>query len=218
MRTLPLFLFLIPALVRAEGLAFSTTAAELDIPAGALRASAKFAFKNSTGKTLKIVRTESECSCMTITTAENKTTFTPGEAGELTGTFEVGAYTGTIDKTIRVWLEGDTAPSATLKVRAHIPELVSIDIKTLKWDLGGARGSPRKVVVRFPKDAPAKITSATSSDPRFVPTVHATEEGHAYEIEVACSDTSAKALGIIRLSIDSEMLQQQRGQFYAFVK
>ena len=45
---------------------------------------------------------------MMIETKDKKMQVAPGESSELRGTFLLGNYAGTVEKTIRVWLEGDS--------------------------------------------------------------------------------------------------------------
>lgn len=219
MRSITLLLTLLPVAVWAGGLQFSETTRELSPAVTETSITAIFPFTNVLDKAVKIVRMESECSCMTIETKDKKMQLSPGESSELRGTFLLGSYTGTVEKTIRVWLEDDPGdkPSALLKVKVHIPELVSIEPKTTRWDLKSAT-DPKLIQIKFPAEAPAKITGITSSDEKFTSKLKTIENGRVYEIEISCASTANKALSVLKIDTDSSLPQQKSFQVFAVVK
>ena len=156
---------------------------------------------------------------MMIETKDKKMQVAPGESSELRGTFLLGNYAGTVEKTIRVWLEGDSGdkPSALLKVKVHIPELVTLTPKNQHWELGKANES-KIISITFPAEAPAKITSVTSSDDKFTPKLKTVEKGRTYEVEISCASTATKALSVLKIETDSTRPQQKSFQVFAVVK
>lgn len=156
---------------------------------------------------------------MAIGSLDKKLRIAPGESGTIRALFQKGTLTGTADKTVRVWLEGDPAdkPSTILKLRVHIPELISIEPKTARWELKG-NNEPITVTIKLPAEAPAKIKAVNSSNPLFTTNLKPLEEGRSYEAKIACSSTTAKALSVIKVEFDSTLPGQQTAQLYAIVK
>lgn len=203
----------------AGELTFVKPSLELTAPITGQTLNADFPFTNQGKEAITITRFESECSCMAIESLDKKLRIGPGESGTLRAHFQKGTLTGTADKTVRVWLEGDPAdkPSTILKLRVHIPELISIEPKTARWELKG-NNQPITVTIKLPAEAPAKIKALTSSNPLFTTELKTIEEGRSYEAKISCSDTKSKALGVLKIDIDSSLPGQQTGQLYALVK
>lgn len=198
---------------------FSKPSLELTAPITSQTLNADFPFTNAGKEAVTITRFESECSCMAIESLDKKLHIAPGENGTIRAIFQKGTLTGTADKTVRVWLEGDPAdkPSTILKLRVHIPELISIEPKTARWELKGGN-EPITVAIKLPAEAPAKIKSITSSNPLFTTDLKTIEDGRSYELKVSCSSAAAKALGVLKIEMESTQPGQQTAQLYAIVK
>jgi hypothetical protein len=211
--------FALPAsLLGAEGLDFPVPAKEERASLGAASLVARFPFVNRSSQALTFARFESDCSCMTIETTEKKMRFGPGESGEIIATFQIGNYLGTVEKTLRIWLEGAGAqPSQILKLKAVVPEVVTIEPKTLQWPVG-SKEETKAARITLQGDKPVRILQVTSSDANFSPTVKEVEPGRVYEVAVLPTSTAQKALGVIKIQTDSAIQTQRSAQFFSVVK
>lgn len=205
-------------LSHGEGLEFPNPALEEKASLGAATLVARYPFTNRSTQPMVLKRFETECSCMTLETRDKKMRFEPGESGELIATFQIGNYVGTVEKSIRVWLEEDGAtPSQILKLKVIVPALIQIETKTLTWSVGSTDG-PKSTRVSFEGEKPVCIVGISSSDPNFTPSFKAIEEGRSYEVSVACSSAASKALGVIKIQTDSTVETQRSAQLFAVVK
>ena len=82
------------------GLKWEQTQIELHPEPGAATAVGTFKYKNTGDTLIHFKSITTSCGCTTA--ARKKDDVVPGEAGEITATFKVGASTGVQQKTVRV--------------------------------------------------------------------------------------------------------------------
>lgn len=206
-----------PVLCAAEVLDFEHDT--LDVKAGvdAKIVESEYKFTNNTGKVLTIRQADAGCSCLAAEVAGGKMEYAPGESGVLRTTFEVGAFQGVVDKPIYIWLKGDPEeePSTTLHLRVHVPVVISLEPKTLKWQVGD-KGEAKRMDVKIAYEKPVKVKSVTSSQEKsFKVELITLEDGKHYQVEVTPLNTSAPALSIIRIETDIEVEKQKVQQGFA---
>jgi hypothetical protein len=127
------------ACVQAAGLEFSEPVKEMDAPADAATVTAEFKFTNKTAKPVTIAKADPTCSCLKVEISGGKLSYAPGESGVVKTTFEMGNFSGTVDKMLAIYLDADPAdkPSVQLTLRVKIPVLIGVEPKTVKWEIGG---------------------------------------------------------------------------------
>ena len=203
----------------AADLAFDKTLTEIHAPIDASKVTASFEFTNKGDQPVTIRKYDSGCSCMGLRVKDSKLRYEPGESGLLLADFEVGNFSGTVDKIVSLWVDDDAAaePSLKLTVRVHIPVLVAIDPKTIEWQLDGDAG-PKVVKVTMNDTRPTRITSVTSSSPVFEPQLKTIEEGKRYEIVVKPTRVDRPGLAILRIETDSASDKQRMQQAFALVR
>ena len=219
MRTvLSLWLALV-GMLQAVGLTFEKPLTELHAAADARTALVEFNFENKTDKPVTITRYEKTCSCVSVQVADNKLTYLPGEKGVVRANFDLGNLAGVVDKMIVVWLNGDTdaKPSITLTVRVHIPVLVTMDNKTLKWTIG-AKPEPQKIDIKMTHSKPIRIVSTSCTSELFKTELKTLEEGKHYELWVTPLETSGPGLAIIRMETDCDVARHKTQQAFATVR
>ncbi|MEO0017813.1 MAG: hypothetical protein RLZZ522_1096, partial [Verrucomicrobiota bacterium] len=108
-------------MVQAGGLTFEQPLLEMKLPADAKVTQADFKFENKTDQPVTIARFDKTCSCISVQIADGKLTYQPGEKGVVRASFDLGNFSGVVDKMIIMWLTGDPEikPSVTLTMRAH---------------------------------------------------------------------------------------------------
>ncbi len=209
----------IMAVAHAAALDFPQPLKEVHAPTDAKTVTADFEFTNRGDKPVRVVKYDAACSCMAVKIKDAKLRYLPGESGLVRADFEVGNFSGTVDKVVAIWLDDDPAdkPSVSLTVRVHIPVLVSVEPKTLKWELHGAI-SPQTIRITINDPTPIRVTSVSSSSPTFSPTLKTIEEGKIYELVVTPTAIDMPSLGILRMETDSAMERHRIQQAFAVIR
>lgn len=218
MKTLPAIFFLLAILpIRAE-LKFETPVIDADATLDATTLVREYKFTNAGTKPIRITQADAGCSCLAVEVAAGKLTYAPGESGTMRATFEIGNFTGTVEKPIMIWLEGDRddAPSGKVTLRVHIPVIIALEPKTLKWEQGGPE-EMKNIDVKMDYKDPIKVTSVTTSNENFTAKMVTVEEGKHYKVEVTPRSTAAGGFTIVRIETDSDVEKQRIQQGFAVI-
>ena len=207
------------AVAQGAALDFPKTLKEIHAPADARVVTAEFEFTNRTDKPVQVVKFDAACSCMALKIKDSKLRYAPGESGVLRADFEMGNFSGTVDKVVALWLNDDPSdkPSVKLTVRVHIPVLVSLEPKTLKWDLNG-EGAPQTIRITMNHKDPIRVMAVTSSSPTFQHELKTIEEGKVYELIVKPAEIDSPGLGILRIETDCSLAQHRLQQAFAVIR
>lgn len=210
---------ILTSLSHGAGLDFPTTLKEINAPSDAKKVTADFEFTNRSSKTVKVARYDAACSCMAVGIKDGKLEFAPGESGLLRADFEMGNFSGTVDKTVSLWLDDDPPdkPSVTLTVRIHIPVLVTLEPKTVKWDVGGD-AKPQTIRITMNHGEPIRVKGVTSSSQAFRFDLKTIEDGKLYELVVTPEDISAPGLAIMRIETDCAIERHRLQQAFAVIR
>ena len=203
------------ALLPAGTLSFDSTLKEIDAPADAKTVAAEFAFTNKSGETVTIKQYESTCSCMSAKIKDGKLRYAPGESGVVRAEFDMGNFSGDVDKVVAIWLDGDPAdnPSLRLTTRVHIPVLVAIEPKTVKWEVGGDK-EPQTIKITMNHSKPIQVQGIECSNENFTADLKVVEAGKSYEIQVGIVDPSQPGLGIITIRTDCDVARHRTQQAF----
>lgn len=218
MKALPVFLFLLAILpIRAE-LKFETPVIDAEAALDATILVREYKFTNAGTKAVTITQADAGCSCLTVELAAGKFTYAPGESGTMRATFEIGSFQGTVEKPILIWLEGDREESPSVKVmlRVHIPVIIALEPKTLKWEVGGSM-EMKSIDVKMDYEKPIRITSVSTSNETFSAKMVIIEEGKHYKVEVTPHGTAAGGLTIVRIETDTDVQKQRIQQGFALI-
>lgn len=205
--------------IHAGTLDFKELRKEVHAPADVKTVTADFEFTNRSNQPVTVSKYESTCSCMSVKIKEGKLRYAPGESGVVRAEFDMGNFSGEVDKVVALWLDDAPAdkPTISLTVRVHIPVLVSLDPKTLKWDLGG-NGDPQTIRINMNHTKPIKALKVTSSSESFVAKLKTIEEGRSYELVVTPVDIKAPGLGVLRIETDCDIVKHRIQQAFAVVR
>lgn len=206
-------------LASAAGLEFKETVKELHAPADAKTVFSDFSFTNTSDKPVTIREFSSTCSCMSVKISDNKLRYAPGESGVVRAEFDMGNFSGEVDKVVALWLDKDPAdkPSVSLTVRVHIPVLVAVEPKTLKWDLNG-KGEAQTIRVKMDHSKPISVVSVVGSSEAFKQELKTVEKGKSYEIVVTPLDVKTPGLAVIRIETDCDIDKHRLQQAFAVVR
>jgi len=207
------------AMVQAAGLHFPETFKELHATASAKTVSVDFEFTNRSDKPVSIIKYDSSCSCMAVQVRDGKLRYAPGESGLVRTDFDMGNFSGSIDKVVALWLDKDAAdkPSVQLKVRVIIPVLVAMEPRTLKWDLNG-KADPRTIKITMHHVKPIRVLSVRSSSEAFTCELNTIKDGACYDLVVTPNDTKTPGLSIFRIETDCDIEKHRIQQAFATVR
>lgn len=207
------------AVSQADGLAFERVLEEVKASADATQVTADFKFTNKGDKPVTIAKSDPGCSCLSVQISGGKLKYAPGESGTVRATFDVGNFSGTVDKAIGLWLDdaaGDK-PSMHLTVRIEIPVLVNMEPKTATWDVG-AKPEPKTISIRMAEGHTIKVLSAKCSSPLFQQELKTIEEGKKYDLIVTPKSADSPGMGVIRIETDCPISKHRLQQAFAVVR
>lgn len=212
-------LLAIATLAQSAPLKFAEILREIHAPADAKTVTTDFTFTNRSDKPVTISRYESACSCMKVEISEAKLRYAPGESGIIRAEFDMGNFSGEIDKTIAIWLDGDAKdkPSITLTARVHIPVIINIEPKTMKWPLNG-KANPQTIAITMKDTKPIRITKVSSSSQNFRHELKTITDGKSYELIVTPIDLSSPTLSIFRIETDCTLSKHKTQQAFAVIR
>ena len=156
---------------------------------------------------------------MKVLFSGGKLTYGPGEIGVLRAVFNIGNASGTVEKTISLWPDIDPAThpaNQSLNVRIHIPTLITLEPKTLKWD-SGSKLEPQTLHIRIAEGKPIHVTAIQPSTEQFSCELKAIEQGRNYDLVVTPRDTTLLGLCVLRIVTDCEIQKHQIQQVFAVV-
>ena len=205
--------------IHAAVLDFPVVFKEVHAPADAKSVTVDFEFANHTDKPVTVTKYDAACSCISVQIKDGKLRYAPGEAGLIRTEFDMGNFSGSVDKMVAVWLDDDPAdkPSLSLTVRVHIPVLVVLEPKTLKWDLNG-KPEPKTVHIRMDYEKPIRVTSVTSSSDAYKYELKTVAAGKSYDLVVTPLDMQSPGLGIFRIETDCPVARHRVQQAFTTVR
>ncbi|MGC4015921.1 MAG: DUF1573 domain-containing protein [Luteolibacter sp.] len=203
----------------AGGLTFTETSKTMEASPTDTVVNASFAFTNKGNAKVSIQKIESSCSCLASGADGKKLDYAPGESGTIQAAFDVGAATGTVEKQIAVWVDGDPEdkPSGTLTLTVKIPEVISIEPKTVKWDVGGGVES-QSITFSVNWKEPVHLTKVTTSSTAFRHQLKTIEDGKKYELVITPLGSKEPNLAVFHIDTDCKLEKYHEVMAYAVVK
>lgn len=220
MKTLALWLSLLPLPLWAE-LTFDSKLKDVHAGHDDREVTCDFDFTNGTEKVQEIARYESTCSCMSVKVKGGKLRYEAGEKGTIRAIFDMGNFAGEVDKAVRIWLKDDPPekPSITLTARVHIPVLVGIEPKTVRWEVDPKAEPETKVIeIRMNHEEPIQVLSAECGNDKFGVELKALEEGKSYDLHVTPKSVAAPALAVIQIRTDAKSSRHSSQRAFALVR
>jgi hypothetical protein len=156
---------------------------------------------------------------MKVEISDAKLRYAPGESGTIRAEFDMGNFSGEIDKTIAIWLDGDSKdkPSITLTARVHIPVIVNIEPKTVKWSIN-SKAKPQTIAITMKDTKPVRITKVSSSSENFRHELKTVTDGKSYELVVTPLDLSSPTLAIFCIETDCTLSKHKTQQAFAVIR
>lgn len=203
----------------ADGLTFAKNRIEKSVAADAKTVLVPYHFSNKTDRTITIKRYDSACSCLSAKIKGGKLVYEPGESGEIRVTFELGTFSGLVEKTVLLWTtdDEDAKPSAVLSVVLDIPVLFEVNPKTVFWEQHG-ENQPQVIKLTVNNAEPIRILEHSATNKNFQYEFKTIKEGRAYELVVTPMDVSVPAFGMIKLTTDSAVPRYRRQMAFVCVR
>lgn len=216
---LPLWLAL-AASAPAAGLAFTETQKEVQAAAESETVAIEFTFRNTSEKPITVTKADAGCTCMNVLFSGGKMTYAPGESGALRAIFKLGQFSGTINQTISLWLDTDpkNPASQTVKAQIHIPTILTMEPRTLKWSTSDDSAKPQTIQIRVAEGKTIRVTGAKPLTEQFSMDLKVLEAGRAYDLIVTPRDASAEGVSVIQIETDSDIPKLRNQKAYAMVK
>ena len=164
---------------------------------------AVFQFTNNGDRPVRILEVESNCDCLIAGTDQQ--IYAPGATGVIRSSFKIGDRLGLYERRIKVVTDESPEP-VRLQVRIEVPELVSINPRSLAWKINEpATGKSVDLVV-----IPALLVNFTrvqSTNSDFVVRLETVEIGRRYRVYIRPPATSQPANAAIRILGQAESKQ-----------
>ncbi|MEY2491935.1 MAG: hypothetical protein QOH31_1649 [Verrucomicrobiota bacterium] len=181
------------------GLKWEQTQIELHPAPGDATAVGSFKYKNSGDTAVHFKSVTTSCGCTTA--ARKKDDVAPGESGEITATFKVGASTGVQQKTVRVETDDPASPVTILALRAVIPQMLELRPSFVFWQ-NSEPPQPKTILAKAAKELHANNLKVTSSSGDFTTSVSSVGQNQ-FKIEVQPRDTLHPASATLTVQPDS---------------
>ena len=211
------------AFAQAAGLEFEQMITEVTAPADATTVTADFKFTNKGDKPVTISKSDPGCSCLKVQVSEGKLKYAPGESGLIRTTFEMGNFSGTVDKMVALWLDDapETSPTMKLTVRVHIPVIVAVESqpgkKTLQWEIGG-KTDPQVIHIVMAEGYTIHVTGITASSQAFSHELKTIEKGKKYDLVVIPLEVNTPGMSVIRIETDCPIPKHRVQQAFAVLR
>lgn len=203
----------------AAGLEFKSTTRDVRVGADVRNTTVDFEFTNRSDKPVEITKYDPSCSCMSVSVKDAKLTYAPGESGLIRAVFDLGNLSGTVEKTLTIYVDKDPLgnPSIVLTTRIHIPVVVAVEPKAVTWEIGAAP-EPRSIRITMNHDKPVRVTGVTCSSESFKRELKTLEDGKSYELVVTPVQMGAPGMAILRIETDCDIAKHRLQQAFASVR
>ena len=198
-------------------LEFESKLVEVHAAADAEEIAVDFNFKNTGDKAVNISHVDPDCDCNAIMVKGGKLSYQPGESGQIRSIFKIGNNRGVVNQSTAIWLEGDPKdkPSIHLVSRIHVPKVINMTPRSLKWDTG-AKLERKAVEVTMQHEHAIHVTKTSSTNSNFE--LEVVEKGKQYIVWVTPKSTERPGIGVVAVETDSPVKNQKTEQVFAMVQ
>jgi len=165
----------------------------------------RYPFVNAGNRPVSVQKLKSSCGCTTATLA--KSTYAPGERGEVVARLEIGNRVGFNDKNIVVTTDDPSKPETILAFRIYIWKTVSITPSVLFWKPNDGRVS-QTVRIKVVRELALNLVRVESS-PDWQSRLLTLKPGWEYEVKVIRLDSAKESAGVVTVFADTPELDPQ---------
>ena len=210
---LALLLSVLVAVSAHGALTWSSTKVEAVAKGGQESFETVFPFKNTGNKPVKIVSVQTSCGCTTATLA--KTTYAPGESGELKTAMDLRERTGWQDRTITVTTDSTPSPTV-LTLRVKIPQIIEIAPRMVVWSRDDKRDT-KEVTITAGTDVAINLRDVVYS-PQFTVEQITDVPGRRYRLRITPRATGSHYRDEIQVQYEAVVGHPQEMIVYAIVQ
>jgi len=176
---------------------------------------AKYKFTNTGEKPIQIQNVHTSCGCTTA--ALSKTSYAPGESGEIEAKFIFSGRTGKQEKAIAVATSANPEQPTILKLHVYIQETVNIEPAIVLWRVGD-QPDPKAIHISIADDVSAKIVSVTSDNPALKVKLTEVRPGREYEAQITPDSVAQPAAATLMIQTDYPPDNPETKYAYARIK
>jgi len=176
---------------------------------------AKYKFTNTGEKPIQIQNVHTSCGCTTA--ALSKTSYAPGESGEIEAKFIFSGRTGKQEKAIAVATSANPEQPTILKLHVYIQETVNIEPAIVIWRVGD-QPDPKAIHISIADDVSAKIVSVTSDNPALKVKLTEVRPGREYEAQITPDSVAQPAAATLMIQTDYPPDNPETKYAYARIK
>jgi len=169
---------LLASAARAE-LVFERKLIELPMTHADTELNVAFPFTNKGSTPVKILRLEPGCTCTTVKVA--KTTWAPGESGEIALRFEPGDRQGPQRQGVVIRTNDPAKPYDSVALLAQIPKALAIPKEFVAWKEGEPL-EPKTMLVKAAPGVDVREVKAIARSPRIRVEIQRESDGFAVKV------------------------------------
>lgn len=204
-------LILIPAGLSAK-IVFDSSEINLNAQPFDTSLTGTFTFTNTGDEPVSITNITTSCGC-TVASPEAVKTYQPGETGNITAKFEIGARTGNQHKVVNVFINNAETPTHRLQFKARIPKIVDIHPMLVRWK--DNETDPQNINLKIKPELGIKVTEVKSTNPSFLAELVTVKEGESYRIVVTPLNKEGTRFGNITITAVNEAGEEKTFTAYA---
>lgn len=161
-----------------------------------------FDFTNKSDKTVEIKKITKHCTCLDVGIDNNKLSYAPGESGKIWLVMRSGSFTGKIDKTVNILT--DDGVDKELTIHTYIPEIITMEPRTLSWTEGEPVSS-KTITVKIDPKMPMKLTKVSLTGDAFDYEPSTVKEGREYKVKITPKSTAHGAFNTLWIITDCKI-------------
>ena len=166
---------------------FEKTELDLHPEIGAAKVDGVFKYENKGDTPIHIKSVRPSCGCTTAALTKNDVA--PGEKGEITATYNIGANSGVQVKTVTVETDDPKMPQTVLTLKTTISQMLELQPSFVFWQANEA-AQPKTIIAKVAKSAGVKNVEVTSSTGDFTAKVQPGKTADEFKIEIQPNDTT----------------------------
>ena len=165
----------------------------------------RYPFVNVGKRPITVQKLKSSCGCTTATLS--KSTYAPGEHGEVVARFEIGNRVGFNDKSIVVTTDDPATPESILAFRIYIWKTVCMTPSVLFWKPTEGRVT-QTVRIKVVRELSLNLVRVESA-PGWQAKLLTLKPGWEYEVKVTRLDSAKETAGVVTVFADTPELDPQ---------
>lgn len=169
----------VPLVADVPKLEWDQTSVEVEFKPGEQEARAEFVVTNRGTETVQIARIKTSCGCTGSVLDRN--IIEPGESSTITGTFNKSKRQGVNRNQLKVFLDGQTEPVATLHMIVNVPRLIEAQPQIVYWNRSTTK-TERQIRLTLDKRYVSELSNIEYNDSELLVRAAADPDGKADRI------------------------------------